>query len=170
MLKILAALCASLVLAASLAAADEPRHIDRAIEKVMERGWPGVAVLVETSDGTVQTAAAGLANLERGTPMTPATGFHMCSITKTFTAVAALRLVDEGKLSLDDKVIAILDQPIVKRIPHIADITVGQLLDHSSGIYPTNNDRTYLDTLIGAGAFSGRVWRPQEMVELATRP
>jgi D-alanyl-D-alanine carboxypeptidase len=168
--KILAAFSACLVLAASAGAAEMPRPIDRAIDKVMERGWPGVAVLVEAPDGTVQTAAAGFASLEGRMPMTPAAGFHMCSINKTFTAVAVLRLVDEGKLSLDEKVTAILDQPVVKRIPYIESITVGQLLDHSSGIYPTNNDPTYLKTLIGAEAFSGRVWKPEEMVELATRP
>jgi CubicO group peptidase (beta-lactamase class C family) len=168
--KILAAFSACLVLAASAGAAQTPRPIDRAIDKVMERGWPGVAVLVEAPDGTVQTAAAGFASLERRMPMMPAAGFHMCSINKTFTAVAVLRLVDDGKLSLDEKVTAILDQPVVKRIPNIEGITVGQLLDHSSGIYPTNNDPTYLKTLIGAEAFSGRVWKPEEMVELATRP
>jgi len=168
--KILAAMSASLVLAASSVAADKSRPIDRALDKVMERGWPGVAVLVETPDGTVQTAAAGLASLEQGTPLTPTARFHMCSINKTFTAVAILRLVDQGKLTLDEKVTAILDQPVVKRIPYIEGITVGQLLDHSSGIYPTNNDPTYLKTLIGAEAFSGRVWKPEEMVELATRP
>lgn len=101
MFKILAAFSASLVLAASSAAAERPRPIDGAIAKVMEHGWPGVAVLIETPDGTVQTAAAGFASLERRTRMTPATGFHMCSINKTFTAVGILRLVDEGKLSLD---------------------------------------------------------------------
>jgi D-alanyl-D-alanine carboxypeptidase len=102
--------------------------------------------------------------------MSAATGFHMCSISKTFTAVAILRLVDEGKLSLDRKVVDILDQPVVKRIPHISDITVAQLLDHSSGIYPTNNDPAYVNTLVGNDAFLGRVWTPVELVELATRP
>ena len=127
-------------------------------------------MLVEHSDGTVQTAAAGFASLEQRTPMTPDTGFQMCSVNKTLTAVAILRLVDQGKLSLDQKVTAILDRPVVKRIPDIESVTIGQLLDHSSGIYPTNNDRTYIQSLIGPGAFSGRIWQPEEMVELATRP
>ncbi|HKS55736.1 MAG TPA: serine hydrolase domain-containing protein [Steroidobacteraceae bacterium] len=169
-MKIFAAVSAALVLAAGPAIADKSRPIDRAVDKAMQRGWPAVAVLVETADGTVQTAAAGFASLELRTPMTRTAAFHMCSISKTFTAVAVLRLVDEGKLSLDEKVTAILDQPVVKRIPSIEDVTIGQLLDHSSGIYPTNNDPTYLQTLIGADAFSGRVWTPEEMVELATRP
>ena len=46
----------------------------------------------------------------------------------------------------------------------------GSYLIYLSGIYPTNNDSAYLKTLIGADAFSRRVWRPEEMVELATRP
>ena len=144
--------------------------LDQALAGTLKRGWPGVGVLIETGGGRVRIATAGLANIETRAPMTPATGFHMCSINKTFTAVAILRLVDQGKLSLDRKVISILGQPAVKRIPNIADITVAQLLDHSSGIYPTNNDPAYIKTLVGSDAFSGRVWTPEEMVELATLP
>jgi D-alanyl-D-alanine carboxypeptidase len=93
----------------------------------------------------------------------------MCSINKTFTAVEILRLIDRGKLSLNSRVIDILRQPVVARIPGIDEITVAQLLDHSSGIYPTNNDPAYIKTLVGSDAFTGRVWTPEEMVELATR-
>jgi D-alanyl-D-alanine carboxypeptidase len=144
--------------------------LDMALAKLLQRGWPGVGVLVESANGNARIATAGLAVIESNTPMSRATGFQMCSITKTFTAVAILRLVDQGRLSLHSKVVDILDQPAVKRIPNIADITVAQLLDHSSGIYPTNNDPTYVNTLVGSDAFLGRVWTPVELVELATRP
>jgi D-alanyl-D-alanine carboxypeptidase len=144
--------------------------LDPALAKLLERGWPGVGVLVESANGKERIATAGLASLESNIPMSAATGFHMCSITKTFTGVAILRLVDQGKLSLDSKVVDILDQPVVKRIPKLADITVAELLDHSSGIYPTNNDPAYVKTLVGRDAFMGRVWTPVELVELATRP
>lgn len=159
-----------LALSTTAATCTAPRPLDVALATVMRRGWPGVAVLVERPDGRVEIAAAGLASIEANTPMTPTTGFHMCSINKTFTAVAILRLVEQGKLSLDTKVTDILDQPVVKRIPHINDITVAQLLDHSSGVYATNNDAAYLNTLIGSDAFTRRVWTPEEMIELATRP
>lgn len=135
----------------------------------MERGWPGVAALVETEDGSVEMAAAGLASLETRSPIRTGSAFHVCSINKTFTAVAILRLVEQGRLSLDQQVVTILDQTVVNRIPNIGRVTVAQLLDHSSGIYPTINDAAYLRTLIGDDAFTGRVWRPEEMVELATR-
>jgi CubicO group peptidase (beta-lactamase class C family) len=144
--------------------------LDLALARVLQRGWPGVGVLVESANGKVRIATAGLAVIESRTPMSATTGFHMCSINKTFTAAAILRLIDQGKLSLDSRVAEILDQPVVKRIPNIADITVAQLLDHSSGIYPTNNDPTYVNTLVGSDAFARRVWTPVELVELATRP
>ena len=144
--------------------------LDQALAKALQRGWPGVGVLVESANGKVRIATAGLASIESNTPMSAATGFHMCSINKTFTAVAILRLIDQGKLSLASRVVDILDQPVVKRIPNIADITVAQLLDHSSGIYPTNNNPTYVNTLVGSDGFMGRVWTPVELLELATRP
>ena len=154
----------------ALSGASVANPLEQALAKVQQRGWPGVGVLVETASGKINIATAGLANIETGAPMTPSTGFHMCSINKTFTAVAILRLVDQGKLSLDSRVTDILRQPVVARIPGIDEITVAQLLDHASGIYPTNNDPAYIKTLVGSDAFMGRVWKPEEMVELATRP
>jgi D-alanyl-D-alanine carboxypeptidase len=158
---------ATLLVLAGVCAADT---LDRALGVLIQRGWPGVGVLVESASGTPRIATAGLANIESNTPVSAATGFHMCSINKTFTAVATLRLIDEGKLSLDSKVVDVLDQPVVRRIPNIADVTVAQLLDHSSGIYPTNNDPTYINTMVGTEAMSARVWTPVELIELATRP
>jgi D-alanyl-D-alanine carboxypeptidase len=167
--KSLAAVAAIVALLAFALSRKAPSRLDHAVASVLTRGWPGVAVLMETADGRVETAAAGLASIERNTPMDVDAGFHMCSINKTFTAVAILRLVDQGRLSLDQRVAEILNQAVVRRIPNIARVTVAQLLDHSSGIYPTNNDPAYLRTLIGSEAFTRRVWRPEEMIELATR-
>jgi D-alanyl-D-alanine carboxypeptidase len=67
-------------------------------------------------------------------------------------------------------VIDFLPQPVVGRIPFIADVTVAQLLDHGSGIYPTNNDPAYISTLVGRDALTKRIWSPLELIELATRP
>jgi D-alanyl-D-alanine carboxypeptidase len=141
-----------------------------ALARAMQRGWPGAGVLVERADGSVETATAGVASLETKAPITPDTAFHLCSINKTLTAAAILILVDQGKLSLDAKVADLLDSQVIRRVPHIDAITVRMLLDHSSGIYPTNNDSAYVRTLVGADALTGRVWRPEELVELATRP
>lgn len=59
------------------------------------------------------------------------TRFDTASITKTFTAVAILQLVEQGALKLDDKITELVDLGETK-IPH--DVTVEQLLNHTSGI------------------------------------
>jgi CubicO group peptidase (beta-lactamase class C family) len=72
----------------------------------------------------------GMANLETGTPITPATIFHVASISKQFTAASALLLEKDGKLSLDDEV--------RKHLPELPDyghrITLRHLLTHTSGM------------------------------------
>ena len=138
------------------------------LEKGVAKGYPGMAFLVEDRNGDIQTAAAGYANLERRVPMNVGDGFHIASITKTFTSASVLHLVDEGKLSMDATLSAELGG-VVARIPNADRITVAQLLDHSSGIYPTNNDIDYLNTLLGPNADPHRVWSPAQIVALADR-
>lgn len=59
------------------------------------------------------------------------TSFDTASVTKIFTAVAVLQLVEQGRLNLDDKIVNIIDLKGTK-IPN--DVTVEQLLNHTSGI------------------------------------
>lgn len=138
------------------------------LRKGVQRGYPGIAMLIQSASGTVRSAAAGYSDLENRTPMRVDDPFHMASINKTFTGVAVLRLVDEGKLSLDSSLANLLGEA-VSRIPYADRITVAQLLDHSSGIYPTNNDMDYLNTVLGPKADPRRVWRPEEMIALADK-
>jgi CubicO group peptidase (beta-lactamase class C family) len=71
-------------------------------------------------------------------PTTPATVFQLQSITKTFTATAIMMLVEEGKLGLDDKITKHLDG-----LPDSwSEITVRQLLSHTSGIKDFINEPT----------------------------
>ena len=136
------------------------------LQKGIQRGYPGVAVLIESADGRIQSAAVGYADLENHVPMRVEDAFHMASINKTFTAVAVLRLIDGGKLSLNTTLKQCLGDAVAK-IPNAERITVAQLLDHSSGIYATNNDMDYLTTIIGPNADPARVWTPTELIALA---
>jgi len=149
----------------SLLAADDPR-LAEALAPGLERGYPGLAALVESSAGGDRAAAVGFADLVRRTPMRVDSAFHMASINKTFTAAAALQLVDQHRLSLDATLASLLGDEVAA-IPNSATITVAQLLDHSSGIYPTNNDSEYLATIIGERADPHRVWSTAELVALA---
>jgi CubicO group peptidase (beta-lactamase class C family) len=72
-----------------------------------------------------------MANMEWGIPNTPDTKFRLGLITKQFTAVLTLQLVEQGKIKLDAKVSAYLPdyrQDIGQKV------TVHQLLTHTSGI------------------------------------
>jgi len=138
------------------------------LQKGIERGYPGIAVLTQSANGEVRSAAAGYSDLENRTPMRVEDAFHIASINKTFTAVAVLSLVDAHKLSLNTTLKECLGDTVA-RIPNADRITVSQLLDHSSGIYATNNDMDYLTTVIGPKADPARVWTPLQLIALADR-
>jgi D-alanyl-D-alanine carboxypeptidase len=126
------------------------------LEKGIERGYPGIAMLIERPGTGLRAEAVGYSDLEHRTPLRTDDRFQLASITKTFTAAAALRLVDAGRLSPRSTLSEVLGDAVA-RIPHAREITVAQLLDHSSGIYPTNNDPDYLATLLGLRADPTRV-------------
>jgi D-alanyl-D-alanine carboxypeptidase len=103
--------------------------IDRVMAPFVPEGGPGAAVGVVHRGETI-TAGYGLANVEWGVPIDPQTVFRIGSITKQFTAAAILRLVEQGRLALDDRIEKHLpDYPVGERT-----ITVRQLLQHTSGI------------------------------------
>ena len=81
-------------------------------------------------DSIVLARGYGLADVERGVAITPATSFRLASVTKQFTAAAILTLVEGGQLSLDDRLDNVL--PGVPAYAH--EVRVRQLLAHTSGI------------------------------------
>jgi CubicO group peptidase (beta-lactamase class C family) len=103
---------------------------------------PGLVLGVARHGRTVHRIAVGQANLEHGVAMQPATRAQIASVTKHFACAAALVLVDEGRLSLDDEVGRWLPEiGLVQGRP-----TLRQLMDHTAGL------RCYLDL---ANSFNG---------------
>lgn len=123
-------LVSSLLLIASLLHAQDSASFDRLLHDAMEPHEPGVAVLVARGDEVIYRAARGMANVELDVAMAPEFVFRIGSITKQFTAVAVLQLVEQGKVELDDD--------ITKHIPEYnaqgKRVTVEMLLNHTSGI------------------------------------
>lgn len=95
---------------------------------------PGLVAVAVDSGRTVWIGAYGLADVERGTPVTPRTPFHLASVSKPFTATVLLSLYAEGRFELDDDIDPYL--PFRVRNPRHADvpITFRQLLRHRSSI------------------------------------
>lgn len=91
---------------------------------------PGCAVAVGEKGRTVLARAYGMADLEHDVPNTLTTVFEAGSVSKQFTAAAALLLVQQGKLKLQDDV--------RKYIPELPDygvpITIDHLIHHTSGL------------------------------------
>jgi N-acyl-D-amino-acid deacylase len=112
--------------------------LDRAIVSVISRhGIPGAALAV-TKDGKLLVARGyGWANLATETPVQPDTLFGVASLSKTFTAAAVLKLVQQNKLKLDDHPFKMLThiKPLrgAKVDPRLYQITVRHLLNHSGG-------------------------------------
>jgi D-alanyl-D-alanine carboxypeptidase len=109
------------------------------IEALMQAAYPpnepGAAIIALKDRQPVFRAGYGLANLELGVPIAPDTVFRLASVTKQFTAVAILMLMEQGLIALDD--------PITRFLPdyptHEYTITIEHLLTHTSGI------RSYTD-------------------------
>lgn len=146
-----------------------PATFDAVLQAGLDRGIPGVALRVERGGVGVFDGAAGLTSLEQQTPVAPGDRFGVGSITKTFTATLVLQLVDAGVLTLDDSVSQWLGNPVVARIPHVDEVTLHQLLNHTSGIYDVFDDDSPLwqDAYLGEGADWTRVWTSMEVLAYA---
>jgi D-alanyl-D-alanine carboxypeptidase len=90
---------------------------------------PGLQYIVVDADQTLFDYAGGWADIQNRQPMTPCTTLMAYSMTKTITAVSVLQLVERGDLSLDGHV-----SLYVPNNPYGDQITIRQLLDHTSGI------------------------------------
>jgi CubicO group peptidase (beta-lactamase class C family) len=87
------------------------------------------AVLVARGDEVLHRGGYGMANLELDVPNSPETVFRLGSLTKQFTAAAILQLQDQRRLNVNDT----LDK-YLPDAPHASEVTLSQLLSHSSGI------------------------------------
>ena len=148
---------------------------------------PGAVLLIQQHGQPVLFESFGMLDVESKTPMTSDAIFRMYSMSKPITSVAAMMLVDDGKLSLDD--------PLSKFIPAFADvrvavetrdangtvtlateplarpITIMDLLRHTSGItYGFYGDSPVRKLYANSGLFEGDFDNAQLAMRLAKLP
>jgi CubicO group peptidase (beta-lactamase class C family) len=117
--------------AGSIAAQPHTEQIDLLIDNYREFGQFNGTALVAEDGEVILSKGYGLANMEWEIPNTPDTKFRIGSITKQFTAMLILQLVEEGALDLTATIRTYLpDYPTV----HGDDVTIHHLLTHTSGI------------------------------------
>lgn len=118
--------------------ADLRGQIDERVARFLERsGAPGVSVAIGVDNELCFEKGYGLADVENQVPASPATIFRLASISKMLTGVAALQLVEAGKLDLAAPI-----QTYVPGYPEKqAPITCDLLLKHQSGIRHYKGDQ-----------------------------
>lgn len=115
--------------------------IDRILENYKQaRGVPGLVYGVVIDGELAHVKCLGVRDRDSGDRVTPATLFRIASMTKSFTALAILKLRDEGKLSLEDPVAKWIPEFAGVRYPtrDTAPIRIRQLLTHGAG-FPEDN-------------------------------
>ena len=123
------------------------RLVEDYVERFMEEcGIPGLSIAVYKDD-FLWTRGFGHADPENMVPATAETTYSIASVTKTMTAVAIVKLAEEGKLKLDDEIQKYVPYFPVKEHP----ITIRQLLGHLSGIphYTINKKGNLGPELVG---------------------
>jgi D-alanyl-D-alanine carboxypeptidase len=123
------------------AQAANPMHatLDSYLTSLSDNDKMMTAVYVTLNGTPVYEHYSGLASVEDNVPLSAQTRFRIGSITKTFTAVLVMQLIEDGKLKLDTRLSTFFPE-----VPNAADITIQHLLSHRSGIFNYTNDPEYM--------------------------
>jgi D-alanyl-D-alanine carboxypeptidase len=131
-------------------------------EAVADGFVPGAVLSVSVPGYTSWTGASGLADREQGVAMEPNTLVRIASVSKMFTAVVVLQLIEEGTIKLDAPIATWLPDVV----PNADTITVRQLLQQTSGLYDYLEDRAFVGQ---TQREPSREWIPEELVAYATQ-
>jgi CubicO group peptidase (beta-lactamase class C family) len=134
--------------------APAPDKLDRITEffdsEVAAGKLPGAVVLIQQHGRVVYEKCFGVRDVATGVPMTPDTIFALHSMTKPITSLAAMMLIDRGRMSLSDPVAKYIPafakvtvgvtsmtadgKPVLKRVPPNRPVSIRDLMRHTSGI------------------------------------
>jgi D-alanyl-D-alanine carboxypeptidase len=144
----------------------DQEFLQEQLQKVLDSGLKkhnarGVSVAVIFPDGKIWTGVSGISH--EAVSIKPDMLFAIGSITKNFVASLTLKLAEEGFLSLDD--------PLSKWLPSYpnidGNITIRQLLNHTSGIYKFLDNQTIWDDMLKDMT---QLWTPEEVLSYIKQP
>lgn len=126
-------------------------NLQDSIQKIVNnRKIPGLQVAVVSKDSILFQGCFGYADMEKKTPVTPKHLFKIGSVTKSFTALAIMSLVNQGKLRLDDELKIIAPEIVFKnKWEATHPVLIQHLLEHKTGF-----DDMHFNTF-GKEAWSG---------------
>ena len=113
----------------------KPQDVEQAVNDAMSQfNIPGIAIAVVENDKVVLAKGFGVRHLESKAPVNANTLFGIASNSKAFTAAALAMLVDEGKITWDDKVIKHIPEFKLHDSYATREMTIRDLLSHRSGL------------------------------------
>ena len=122
--------------------------------------FPGATFGVVLESGESFGLAVGFSDRDAKTPMKSTDRMPAGSTGKTFAAAMAMQLIKDGKISLDDKIEKYLGKETwFGRLPNAKDVTIRQLMNHTSGLVRYEFKKEFTDFLT---ANPYKVWRPEE--------
>ena len=125
----------------------------------------GAAAIVVRGDSTAYLHTFGVRRTGTSDPVTPNTVFRLASVSKGFTGVLALKLEEDGLLSMQDPVRQYIPDLLLKDSASTADLNIHQLLNHTSGLVP----HAY-DNLAEAGQEIREILPQLSVVDIAAPP
>jgi D-alanyl-D-alanine carboxypeptidase len=146
---------------AGVKAAQDDERLARILSAVRSRleesraewKFPGATAAFVLPGGRSASVSTGLADIETKTALKPSDMMPAGSVGKTFVAAVALRLVEGGRLKLDDRLEQLLgSERWFARLPNSKDLTLRILLNHSSGIPNHVEDAAFLKALFNNSA------------------
>lgn len=134
------------------------------MEGMVSKGVPGIMMTVHTETGGYFSGSLGKSDLANDIDMKSCNITRVGSTVKTFTAVTILKLQEEGKLDLDDKITAYLPKTVLDHMANADKATIRQLLNHSSGIFNYIQDLKFQTASLNNLT---KVWTPEELLDYA---
>ncbi|MDK1285782.1 serine hydrolase domain-containing protein [Pseudoalteromonas umbrosa] len=134
-----------------------PQASDYFQSSLSKLGIVGGSAVFISNQGDSKSIHFGMADIDKGYPITDKTLYHWASITKTFTGIAIMQLRDQQKLKLSDPIIQYLPEITQFHNPYqnTGDITIEHLLTHSAGFR------------MSSFPFKTQSWQPHEPAEFS---
>ena len=150
--------------------ANNPEQSYRTVIDAVARGVPGLQAYVRQGKSR-WTGISGVASVEKSTAMDLTRRIRLASITKLMTYATVMELVKAGRFQLSDRASTLLTPGALDGIPFGNEITVEQLLDHTSGLHNFNGEDSgdfftdlFLDPRRGT-----RLWTAGELLVYAKK-
>jgi D-alanyl-D-alanine carboxypeptidase len=160
---VVVAVLAVLLLGVTAAPAAKPKpnriNLSSIARELVRNGAPGAIVYVRTPTAA-RAGVAGYADRGAHVSMRASDRYRIASVTKAFVSVLILQLEAAGKLDIDDPV----EKYLPGVVPNGGAITLGELMNHTSGLFNYTDDDAFANDPIGG--FS-RAWTPAQLLALA---